>query len=480
MRRAGARWRVSWLVLLVVVVASGHARALPAPRIDGAFEEWQAPLEARADAQWIYLRFTLPEAVNLQSAPQVVRVLIDADADTASGRRFRDTPEGLGPEVFVSFSSAASGRGRGTRVRLVTPDGDEHLPPAALGVVTAPTTSSRSFEMRVARRVKGHPEWQELLDAGPVRLAVIAGRERGVPAWRSEIIEIAPPPAGPAEDAAAPLPSPPRDGLRVVSWNVLWGRPLADPAPFVRVLGGLAPDLVLLQEWDRGTGADLQAWFDKHMDGRWYVMRSAGWGVAIASRTPLVRVGAAQVDRPPGARPDWNRPGEAVRVVAARTQTRLGPVALASMHLRCCGHDGSPEDEARVAEAEVIRSALLDAGFGSGEGLRLIGGDLNLVGSTRPLETLRRGMGPGGSDLHTASVRRLVGTADYTWRNPRSEFTPGRLDWIAWGGDRARVATAFVIDAHDLSDRALAEAGMRATDTDVSDHLPMVVDFRAG
>lgn len=467
------------VALLLVAACAGPAVSRQAPRVDGAFEEWSDPLQVRADARWIYLRFTLPERVTLQNAPYVVRVLIDADGDAATGRRFADTPPGLGPEVFVSFSSPnGSRRGRGARVRLVTPDGDEFPAAAAFGIVVAPTTSSRIFEMRIARRLEGLPQWGELLDAGPIRVGVIAGNAADRTAWRSPIVEFVPPTAASPVAPRAVLPQRPSDGLRVVSWNVLWGRPQADPEPFARVLRALAPDLILLQEWDRGKDTDLQQWFDKHAEGRWHVLRGAGFGVALVSRTPLQRLGPSRLLRPRGAGPDANRPDEAIRLVAARTQARLGSVAFASIHLRCCGYDGSREDDMRVAEVGAIRTALLDAGFASGTGLRLVGGDLNLVGSMRPLDALRRGLGPQGSDLRPADTRRLADTADYTWRNPQSAFTPGRLDWIAWAGEGFATASAFIFDSRALSPEVLRSSGVRAGDTDVSDHLPLVVDLR--
>jgi endonuclease/exonuclease/phosphatase (EEP) superfamily protein YafD len=41
-----------------------------------------------------------------------------------------------------------------------------------------------------------------------------------------------------------------------------------------------------------------------------------------------------------------------------------------------------------------------------------------------------------------------------------------------------RAQRGFVFDAADMTANALRELGIRGSDTDHSDHLPLVVDFR--
>ena len=108
----------------------------------------------------------------------------------------------------------------------------------------------------------------------------------------------------------------------------------------------------------------------------------------------------------------------------------------------------------------------------------VIGGDLNLVGSRRPLEILGAGLGREAASLAFAAPSGLDDATNYTWRNPRSAFTPGRLDWLLYDEQRLRVVRSFVLDSRRLSASALASSGIEKSDTDVSDHLPLVVDLR--
>ena len=109
----------------------------------------------------------------------------------------------------------------------------------------------------------------------------------------------------------------------------------------------------------------------------------------------------------------------------------------------------------------------------------VIGGDLNLVGSARPLEVLRAGLGSGGGDLAIVRPERLRDRSLATWRGTRDgdPFSPGRLDYVLYRSSVLRVERAFVLDAADLTREALERLRIRESDTLQSDHLPLVVDF---
>ena len=81
-----------------------------------------------------------------------------------------------------------------------------------------------------------------------------------------------------------------------------------------------------------------------------------------------------------------------------------------------------------------------------------------------------------GSDLTAAQPRVLGDRAFYTWRNDKSLFQPGRLDWLVCSGATLRAANAFVLDTARLADGVLERVGLRRNDSLCSDHLPVVVD----
>ena len=343
--------------LFLVWPADAFAQEPSNLRIDGVFSDWRSSFGAQADGEFLYLRFTLPEKVTLQGAPVPIRLFLDLDDNPDTRHAGLVQTLGLGADLVVTFSPARPGGGRGGGVGIEGKGegvsvGGQSPTPGRLGLIFAPTTESSSFELRL-KRPDGptHPAPESLslrLSVAPsdpgeqsARADRGSDRPRGAErqsdvAWQSEILRVLLPPRS-AEPRLAPalvahLPT----HLRVVSWNVLFARPMSNPAPFARIFRALDPDVVLLQEWEKVDDLSLAAWFDTHVPKStpWHARTSAGWGVALVSRTPLERLGMAAMDRPDGAPADDFRPDQSLRVVAARTQTRLGRVVMASIHLR--------------------------------------------------------------------------------------------------------------------------------------------------
>ena len=107
-------------------------------------------------------------------------------------------------------------------------------------------------------------------------------------------------------------------------------------------------------------------------------------------------------------------------------------VLVASVHLVCCGRAGDERDQRRVVEVEAIRDALASMRPAESGAPLVILGDLNLVGSTRPLDRLRTALDVDGSDLSTAPAMRLDGRSNLTWSKATASFTPGRLDYVVY------------------------------------------------
>ena len=488
------------LLCLLISVPGLVAAAPPTPQIDGLFEEWDRDFEARADGAFLYVRFTLPDKVTPQGAPYPIRIVIDLDDDaktrgvdrrdftSSSERRIegqgksrsksKSKSEGLGEDLVVTFSPGSGGGARGSGVGVSGPGvtvGGAAVSPSRLQLVFAPITESRSFELRLAR-----PDPLSAKDATSLSLRLLVGRGAAAPAWRSEVLRVPLPPRATTDWRWSEIPARGGEGLRFVSWNVLFARPLEDPEPFARILRALEPDIVLLQEWEKVDDLSLAAWFDRYVPQAtpWHALTSSGWGVALVSRTPLQRLGKMTLERPSGAPADEFRPDQSLRMVAARTETALGLVDVASVHLRCCGYAGSWQDRARVAEVTEMHK-LLEASFGPDPTLRVVGGDFNLVGSREPLAVLSTGLGLGGGDLRPSEPSLMGDRASYTWRSPHSRFTPGRLDWLLFDPATAMVVESFVFDSRGLQAGALFQADVALADSDASDHLAVVMDLSA-
>ena len=444
--------------------------------IDGDVSEWDPQSAVEADAGYLYLRFSVArEPVNIQAHAETIRIELDADANPLTGQASDD----LGVDLAIAFSPLGdTGLGSGVQVLAYSPGGEEStLPHAMFDLVSAPTFAAPWFELRISRRIDGGgllPE-QGLLTSGLVRgrtalYDATGGFIGAAPIFAREL-----PPATPVPMLSTQRPADKSDGaVRVMSMNVLRGRPNESPAAFVRLFRGLKPDVILFQEWSDATDEQIEAWFNDSGyfadQGDWSVVTSQAWGVAIASRFPIRQMGADSL------RVRNDEDGNPIRYVGAIVETDAGPMAFASVHLKCCGSLGSTEDVRRAEEARSINTEFGSAAETEGVGVRVIAGDLNLVGGREPLDVLSSRLDADGSDMLVLSPRVLGDNAAYTWSDPRSRFSPGRLDYALVSDSTASVRNVSVIDTSRLAPEVLRAMRLGSGDTSESDHLPIVFD----
>lgn len=464
---------------------SGEATIL----LDGAIAEWPEQAAAVWDDHYVYVRFCVQdEQFTLQSAPRSVALYFDTDASAATGAKRPGEPfEGLGIDLEVVFSPGQGMGGKGTGVMMwrVGADGARaSVPIEDFDFQCAPTYASSWYEARLSRTpadAHGLPS-PGLLGPGTLRgVMALLGPDGGVAAWADpfEVRTGGVCAGGPALEDAEP-PARPRGALRIVSWNVERSSPAKNPARFKRVLEALAPDVVLVQEWDAGTQEELAGWFTAMLprDRPWGAVKApgrleSGGGVAVVSALPIEPATTPAIRLGEGSR------SSPVRFISATVSTPLGPLHVATAHLKCCGSSGSPEDVRRKAEADAINLILREA-WKDAPGLRVIAGDFNLVGTRPPLDALRAGIDADGSDLSIAAALTHGDLSYATWRDSGTTFGPGRLDYLVYSDSTARVARAFVLDTARLTEGALARMGLDREDTrEASDHMPLVVDLVA-
>lgn len=499
---ARATIRSGALFFLGLFLAS-HVRAETSRvTLDGRFDDWPTGTTALADGGHLYFRLALPEVTSLQTSPVTTEILLDLDADAATGRRVEPmggAADAFGVDLALVFAPAETRSGRGVgsgaSASAWSAAGEEaRLPHPTVGFAALPTHASDQFEVRLSRHLAEQPRTAELLRrAGTGRFFVRRLGADGAAVWESGPVAFErPAAAASAAQADAEIPVRPEDAVRLLSANVEWAAPLTNPAPFARLLKAVRPDIVLLQEWDRsprgrGSGSapmresaeDIARWFNTHAPGErpWQVRRTTALGVAIAARDPLTPLGG---DRATYRLEDatTNLLAGEVRVVGALAATRLGPVAVASLHLKCCGGLATTEDLQRQAEAVTISAAIRRALTGAGAVATVIGGDFNLVGAVTPKTIIAAGLDHDGSALTVAEPRTLGGASAITWRDPNSPFAPSRLDFMLYSDSTAQASNAFVLDTAVLSDSSLRRHGLERDDSAFSDHLPLVLDLR--
>lgn len=451
--------------------------------IDGAFTDWPADTATIADPDWVYFRVMVEgQSMPLQASTDSLVLLLDADGSTATGVVMSNPPEAsnLGVDLLIEYSPQNTATpGRGVQVTALTgPGASQPLSHDQIGLVSLPTCSSETFEIRVSRHI------DPAVSPGLSAAMSSRGSARGMFVLKDssgKLVGWSDPETftKPAVSAAAPLsdeivPAKAPGTIRVVSYNVLKSKLMTEPNSFARLFQVLDADVLLIQEWDADP-ATATAWFTAVVNGQhpWYAL-SEGSDVAIVSPYPITPLTSEAITIQGS-----NGNPETVRAVDGIVSTPAGDIAVTSVHLKCCGTAGSSEDTKRLAQAKAINSALRSAFSPAGAPLvRVIGGDFNLVGTRAPLDAMCAGIDTDGSDLGVAMPVVLGDTAVYTWNDPQSEFPAGRLDFLVFSDASAQAVNAFVIDTSRLSMKALARMGLDARDSSASDHLPVVVDLK--
>ena len=509
------------------------SRIAPPPVvIDGAFEEWaglpiavddpaDAPgsavdlgqIRARHDEAAIYLLIDLGRPVNAEALPGTLSLVFDADADPETG--WEDA--GLaGADLAVDLcppygvSPVPPGLGTGARIAArLDPTGPagpaqarfEQRDSYDAGFVYAPKYASRWIELRVDR---GTPA------SGPTRFV---GEE-----YAAKVVFRSPngeplDEAGPflyrlRPEIPRPAPSEERDPLarsvdasfRLMSWNVSGRNLLERTERFRRIISAVRPDLLLLDEVPGGLSPEaisalLPAGPDA--DGRGWEVR---YGEAGGRQRGVIAARVGRLGRVPrlerveypdglteklmGATPlGFGGTGGGIPTLGAALELAEGRLLVSTSDLQCCGNGADTSEETvRVAEAESIKAAIrreLSARDGEVDAV-LVAGDLNLVGTRRPLDLLAGGLDVDGSDLADAHPLDLGGLTDATWSGAHDvrAFTPGRLDVLLYSDSSLQLERAFVLSTGDLSAAWLEAYGLEADDSDhASDHRPIVADL---
>lgn len=296
--------------------------------------------------------------------------------------------------------------------------GEDWISPYEAGVVFSPTTASKEFEVRVNKPG--------------------------------------------ADSATIPFSLAPKGDFRVISWNVQFGNMLEDKGRSARILKALKPDVLLLQELDGDDTPELLSQFlNKTLGKKWNVDATPVHGT---KRHHRLRSAIAT-------------PNETEFVVEMGTLKALygvvtikkNPIHFFSLHLRCCGGPTGEAEEQRQEEARAIQSVIDTLNAPS----CIIAGDWNLVGTTSPLEIVQNGT------FAIVDAFQPDGKLNATWSDVTSSFTPGRLDWMLYSPSAFSVVNSFVLDSADLATETLIANDLLQEDTaELSDHLPLVADFK--
>jgi endonuclease/exonuclease/phosphatase family metal-dependent hydrolase len=445
--------------------------------VDGRFDEWQGTMPAwvdpegdggafdfgrvwtHSDSERLTMRFEVGSEVSLQGDNSFA-LFVDGDADPLTGR----SVEGIGAELVWRF-----GEREGV---LIDGDAETAVGQADVGFRQAPTVSSTEFEISFLRRAADG----RMLAEGPAASIVLAveGGDR-LPDKGAVIIELSEAPSPPPP--AATLERRDANDVRVLTYNVLFDGLFKRPAPFFRVLRAVDPDVICFQEiWSHTA--------QQTADQVSLALPEATWHGAsttegqVVSRYPLIESQAI------------DNAGNYWALIDLPDERYGVDLSIVSAHPPCCDNEAGRQEELDGIAAWVRGMVAPDGALPEGTPI-VVAGDMNLVGGALQVRTLLEGeivnvathgepapLDWDGTPLADAEPRHAGGLDTFTWRDARSSFAPGKLDYIVYSDSVLRLGNAFVLATEELAPEILERYGLKAADTlEASDHLPVVADF---
>ncbi len=451
-------------------------------QMDGFFEDWQdfsyiekesnpsnsidlIELSLSNDDNFLYLRIKLDREVLFQQSN--IQVWIDADNNAGTGQNIRS----MGSEFYYHF-----GQRRGSFL-------GQEIGHFDIGLVSLPTHSGDEFEIRI-RRNATPTNSRELFTSNTFQLLVggsnINTDALPVSGTFSYTFDEGPFPEFTPISIQKSDPS----HIRLMNQNILFDRPL-NPAfqnQFKRIVQAVNADIFCFNEFFDASASTVKNLMDSTIPlnntNGWYASKVDDDNITV-SRYPILasikltnsdRISANLLDLPD----DY---GTDMLVIVC--------------HFSCCDNE-----TARQFQVDAVAAFIQEA---RNEGGRLdiddntpilITGDFNMVGLKQQRETLLTGdiqntqrFGTGSppdwdgspiSDLVPYHTDIPIAT---TWINPFSSFAPGRLDYILYSDSRLEAQKGFLLQTNEMSSDSLTAYGLSATDTDFSDHLPIVGDF---
>ncbi len=426
------------------------------PLLDGRFDDWSSEeiladdpvgdaagafdvvqLSATTRGSDLYVLFEIDRVLNLYSG----------DEDDGTLRLELRLPDER--RMSIDFRSRSATLGSGAVVSWQT-----------LGLVVAPSHAASVFEVRLDMSAF------EAAIGEVVEIDFSGSDELAAPVSVPLIYEAGDPPL--ADDRRAPGTE-----LRVASLNTREAG-LVDPSrskAMARLLRAAAADIYALQELGTTSAAEVEQALevaDPHGDGARWFAHAAGSGSilgnAVVSTDPLVPIPLA-TDRAVGA-------------VVLRPS---GPIAVLSVHLKCCGFQGSQEDAKRFAQVRHLAKKVVQLRQGElGESLRpyaqapiIVVGDFNHVGSA---ELLGDFISPRSLGLSQWLLPQLGARDVFTWFGYESAFPPAALDLLLHHG--LEPLGGYVLDSARIPRERIEQLGLWSGDSGASDHLMLVADFR--
>ncbi len=428
-------------------------------------------LSVANDEDYLYLYIEVTEEINLQDNNNL-EIGIDIDQNSTTGI----SHGGIGAEIVYTF---------GDRKGLFKNQSSTYtIRHPNIGLITAPTVSSKKFEIAIKRTISVANN-NTTLD-NDINIALKSGGQDFIPN-QGEVFTYSFSNYQ-SSSSTYEIGRPKTSDLRVLSYNVLFDN-LFDTnvqSSFKRVLKAIAPDIIGFQEiYDHSSNQVAQLMDDfipLENNQQWYHSK-VDPDIHAISKYPIIqseKIQASNFGTGNGAflidHPDLD---EHILLIVA--------------HPPCCD-----KNEDRQEEIDAIMAFIRDAKLGDGpmqlnyNSPIIIVGDMNLVGDNHQLETFITGnildnasygqdYEPdwNGENLIDSKPMTTGLPMVFTWYDEGSSFNPGRLDFNIYSGSVLDKVNAYSLFTPGLPSDSLLTHGLLSNDVIVnSDHIPVVVDFK--
>lgn len=469
--------RLLLLMLLLTLPVRISAQALPIS-IDGEFDDWDGAsvlydyeqvrgelpddklsvkqIHAANDEDFLFLRIKFDRETQLQEN-NAIALYLDTDFDTSTGYQ----SDSLGAELKWEFGERSG--------QFYTDNSSHFIRFSDLGLRSAPTVSSDEFEFAIARDAMPDGS-NSLFQSQRLRLYVTPDEEAEAMAARVYEFD--------NTDVPAPDPIPlermDETDLRITGFNA-WDDKLFDhqlSEQYERIFSTLQPDIIAFQEiWDHNADQTVQRMEqllpgDESFD--WHGVKLDNGNVTV-SRFPILDSWQVLSNR---------------RLTAALidAQNEYGTeILLINVHFRCCSRGENNRWDEINALSDFIQDAMQEGGrlHLEEDSPIIVAGDFNLVGSRDQLDAIRAGITEwDDSYIKPVMPRQTEKRMNYTWRNDRSTFMPGKLDYIFYTGSMLTLKNHYTLQVESMSQEQRDKYDLQFGDTrDASDHLPLTADF---
>lgn len=191
---------------------------------------------------------------------------------------------------------------------------------------------------------------------------------------------------------------------------------------------------------------------------------------------------------------NWFEISKGERLLGSLIKTKTPekpPIFHVNAHLSCCAKDQNRKNQ--INKLNFYLDSLFQANIISSQTPIIISGDMNLVGYKEQYDLLLKSADFFGHNVVNNSFSEeemnqlkitdaipfsLNTNSSVTWRDPKSSYPPGRLDYVFYSNQNIKVTQKVIFDTETMLPKDLNKYNLKLqTTSQASDHLPLVIDF---